>query len=218
MLYFAHRLINEERASDIARRLMISNEWVDGKASAKQSQVKKNLQLNLGDTHTKLSQEIIELMENDELVNNFSFQSQIFNILFTRTGRGMFYGPHVDSPCLKNGRRDMSFTIFLNKAEDYKGGELILYIPPEKKQIKMNPGEMIIYPTKYLHEVKEVTEGERMVCVGWIESQIPRDGERQDLYLLRSSLSQIIEKHGSSNATQNLKISFNSLYKRFSNY
>ena len=82
----------------------------------------------------------------------------------------------------------------------------------------MNPGEMIIYPTKYLHEVKEVTEGERMVCVGWIESQIPRDGERQDLYLLRSSLSQIIEKYGSSNATQNLKISFNSLYKRFSNY
>jgi predicted 2-oxoglutarate/Fe(II)-dependent dioxygenase YbiX len=69
MLYFAHRLINEERASDIARRLMISNEWVDGKASAKQSQVKKNLQLNLGDTHTKLSQEIIELMLTTFLSN-----------------------------------------------------------------------------------------------------------------------------------------------------
>ena len=216
MLYFAHRLLKEERAADLARRLMMSNEWVDGKASAKNSQVKRNLQLNLGDTYTNFSKEIIEIIDNDELVKSFSFPSKIFNILFTRTGKGMFYGPHLDSPYLDTGRRDMSFTIFLNKLEDYKGGELMLYIPPEKKQIKMNPGEMIIYPTKYLHEVKEVTEGERMVCVGWIESQIARDDEREDLYLIKTSLLQILEKHGNSPALQNLNISFNSLYKRFS--
>ena len=144
MLYFAHRLLNEERTTDLARRLMMSNEWVDGKASAKGSKVKRNLQLNLGDTYKNFSQEIIKIIDNDELVKSFSFPSKIFNILFTRTGAGMFYGPHLDSPYLDTGRRDLSFTIFLNKAEDYKGGELILYIPPEKKKIKMNPGEMII--------------------------------------------------------------------------
>ena len=217
MLYFAHRLLNEERTTDLARRLMMSNEWVDGKASAKGSKVKRNLQLNLGDTYKNFSQEIIKIIDNDELVKSFSFPSKIFNILFTRTGAGMFYGPHLDSPYLDTGRRDLSFTIFLNKAEDYKGGELILYIPPEKKKIKMNPGEMIIYPTKYLHEVKEVIDGERMVCVGWIESQIAKDDEREDLYLIKSSLEQIIGNHGNSTETQNLQLSFNRLYKRFLN-
>ena len=58
----------------------------------------------------------------------------------------MFYGPHLDISHIPSGRRDLSFTLFLNEKKDYEGGELILYIPPEKKTIKLNPGEMIIYP------------------------------------------------------------------------
>ena len=131
----------------------------------------------------------------------------------------MFYGPHCDSPYLPNGRRDLSFTIFLNEKQKYKGGELILYIPPEKKQIKLNPGEMIIYPTKYLHEVKEVTEGERMVCVGWIESQIPRDDDRESLSLMRTGISEITKQLGNTYtpAILNMNVSFNRIYKRFLN-
>ena len=216
MLYLAHRLFSDEIAKDFAKRLMLSNEWVDGRASAKDSQVKRNLQLNLGETHKEFSQEVITIIENDEVINNFAFSSKIFNILFTRTGEGMFYGPHIDSPCCSTGRRDLSFTIFLNQTKDYQGGELILYIPPEKKQIKMNPGEMIIYPTKYLHEVKEVTNGERMVCVGWIESEIAKDDERESLGLIKKGLSEIIQKHGHSSSTQNIDLSFNNLYRSFS--
>ena len=96
-------------------------------------------------------------------------------------------------------------------------GELILYISPEKKQIKLNPGEMIIYPTKYLHEVKEVTEGERMVCVGWIESQIPRDDDRESLFLMKRAISEITKQLGNNpnSAIMDLKVSFNNIYKRF---
>jgi len=214
MLYFAHRLFNEEVAKDLRKRLLISNEWIDGIASAKGSKVKRNLQLNTGETYTKLSEEIIELIQNDAPINNFSFQSKIFNILFTRTGEGMFYGPHCDSPYIESGRRDMSFTIFLNQPDDYKGGELILYIPPEKKQIKMKPGEMIIYPTKYLHEVKQVTKGERMVCVGWIESQIAKDDDREILSNLNRSINQVVNNPGDSSYTINLHSAYNNIYKR----
>ena len=221
MLYLTHKLLEETKAKDLARRLMMSNDWVDGKAaSAKGSIVKKNLQLNCGtEQHSKLSTEIIKVIENDYRVENYSFPSKIFNILFTRTGAGMFYGPHTDSPYLPTGRRDLSFTIFLNEKQNYKGGELILYISPEKKQIKLNPGEMVIYPTKYLHEVKEVTEGERMVCVGWIESQIPRDDDRESLSLMRTGISEIINQLGNTPtpAIQNLNVSFNNIYKRFLN-
>ena len=217
MLYFAHKLINEEKAKDLRKRLIMSNEWVDGMASSSNSKVKRNLQLNLGETHSKFSKEIIEIIHNDEIINNVSFPSKIFNILFSRTGVGMFYRPHTDLPSCPDGRRDLSFTIFLNQATDYKGGELVLYMPPEKKQVKMNPGEMIIYPTKYLHEVKQVTEGERMVCVGWIESQIARDDDRESLHLMKKGISQLTEQFGSNTATQNLNISFNRIYKRFLN-
>ena len=222
MLYLTHKLLEEAKAKDLARRLMMSSEWVDGKAaSAPGSLVKRNLQLNFGtEDHSKLSTEIINIIENDYRIKNYSFPAKIFNILFTRTGAGMFYGPHLDSPYLPTaGRRDLSFTIFLNDPKDYKGGELILYISPERKQIKLNPGEMIIYPTKYLHEVQEVTEGERMVCVGWIESQIPRDDDRESLFLMRTGISEIANQLGNNPtpSIQNLNISFNRIYKRFLN-
>ena len=48
----------------------------------------------------------------------------------------------------------------------------------------MIPGKMILYPTIYFHALKAVTEGERMVCIGWIESQIVRDVYRESLYLM----------------------------------
>ena len=221
MLYFTNKLLEDTKAKDLARRLMMSNEWVDGKASsAPGSLIKRNLQLNFGtEQYSKFSTEIINIIENDSLIQNYSFPAKIFNILFTRTGTGMFYGPHTDSPYLPTGRRDLSFTIFLNEPKDYKGGELILYISPEKKQIKLNPGEMIIYPTKYLHEVKEVTEGERMVCVGWIESQIARDDDRESLFLMKTGISEITKQLGNNPnpAIQNLRVSFNNIYKRFLN-
>ena len=220
MLYFTHKLLEETKAKELARLLMMSPDWVDGKVSATVGPIKRNLQLNFGkEDHSKFSTEIISIIENDSWIQNYSFPAKIFNILFTRTGAGMFYGPHVDLPYLPTGRRDLSFTIFLNEPKDYKGGELILYISPEKKQIKLNPGEMIIYPTKYLHEVKEVTEGERMVCVGWIESQIPRDDDRESLFLMKTGILEITKQLGNNPnpAIQNLRVSFNNIYKRFLN-
>ena len=70
MLYFAHKLLNEAQVKDLRKRLIMSTEWVDGKASAKGSIVKKNLQLNLGETYTLLSKEIIETIDNDESINS----------------------------------------------------------------------------------------------------------------------------------------------------
>ena len=78
MLYFTHKLIEEVKAKDLARSLIILTDWVDGKASSeKGSKVKKNLQLNLGETHTTLSKEIIEIIKNDDLISNTFFPSKI---------------------------------------------------------------------------------------------------------------------------------------------
>ena len=217
MLYFAGHLFNQEKSDQLRKRLILSNHWGDGKMSAKGSLVKRNLQLNNCDVKVSLTGEVIEEIENNSLINSFAFPAKIFNIIFTRIGVGMYYGPHLDAPYNRSGRRDLSFTIFLNNPNEYEGGELILYITPEKKKIKLNQGDIIIYPTKYLHEVTQVTKGERMVCVGWIESQIARDDDRESLSLMQTGISEITQQAGNNIAIQNLNVSFNKIYKRFLN-
>ena len=68
-------------------------------------------------------------------------------------------------------------------------GELILNIPPEQKNIKLEAGSIVIYPTKYLHEVRAVSKGERIACVGWIESRIKKDNEREILTYIAAAMA-----------------------------
>ena len=218
MLYFTHKLLNEEQINALSNSLLSSSDWIDGKFTNMGAQIKRNLELDYyGDLYKKSSKEIINIVDNDPTIQTAVFPAKIHSILFSRTGGGMYYGPHLDNPHISTGRRDLSFTLFLSEKKDYKGGELILYIPPEKKTIKLNPGEMIMYPTKYLHEVKAVTEGERMVCVGWIESLIPNNEDRESLHLFRSATRALENKLGEIPVIQSLNISYNSIFKRFMN-
>ena len=42
--------------------------------------------------------------------------------------------------------RQLNYQLILNQPNEYTGGELILNISPEKKSIKLQAGEMIVYP------------------------------------------------------------------------
>ena len=217
MLYLAQSFLKEGEYKNLKKELLMSTEWEDGvnTATGKTKKIKKNLQLTRGETYKKYSENITKAIKNNSYIKNYAFPNKIFQILFSRTGVGMFYGPHVDLALTEGGRRDLSFTIFLNDKNEYKGGELILYIPPEKRQIKLNAGDIIIYPTKYLHEVKQVTEGERMVCVGWIESQIISDDDREIISSLKKSLYEIENNSNCSETTKlNLNTAINRIYKR----
>ena len=218
MLYYTRKLLDQEKVNELAKSLMSSVDWVDGKISNMGSQVKRNLQLSAqSKKYKEHSNEIIDLVQKDQIIENAVFPGKIHSILFSRTGGGMFYGPHLDTPHVPSGRRDLSFTLFLNEKKDYEGGELILYIPPEKKTIKLNPGEMIIYPTKYYHEVTKVTEGERMVCVGWIESLIPNNEDRESLSIFKNGINNLTKQYGVSPTIQSLNVSFNNIFKSLMN-
>ena len=125
----------------------------------------------------------------------------------------MFYGSHTDKPNTKSGRRDISFSLFLNEPTQYDGGELILYINPEIKSVKLNPGQAIFYPTKYLHEVKPVSTGERVVCVGWIDSDIEDHDEREILTNLQQSITSLTRFDRET--ANKLSQSYNRIYKKF---
>ena len=49
----------------------------------------------------------------------------------------------------------------------------------------------MLYPSGCLHEVNQVTRGERLAVVGWLQSRIRRADQRELLFNLDTALSQL---------------------------
>jgi PKHD-type hydroxylase len=58
------------------------------------------------------------------------------------------------------------------------------------QEVKLPAGWVVAYPSSTLHEVTEVTRGERLVAVTWIQSYL-RDHQQREII---SNLAQIKEK------------------------
>ena len=178
-----------------------NQDWEDGKntAGSHASKVKNNLQLNrTSDDSRKLSSLIRKKILNNDLIKSFTLSKQIHGIMFTKSIKGMSYGRHIDNAYMSSGRADLSFTIFISEKSQYKGGELFIENLNSENEFKLNRGEIIIYPSTYLHSVKEILDGERIVCVGWIESYIKSIEEREYLFDLDAGARGLLAKHGRS--------------------
>ena len=112
---------------------------------------------------------------------------------------------------MSTGRSDLSFTLSLTDKSIYEGGELIIEEMNEDKKFKLNSGEIIIYPSTYLHSVKEIITGERLVCVGWIESYVKSSEEREYLFDLDAGAKGLLAKNGRSDE-------LDLIFKSYSNF
>ena len=126
----------------------------------------------------------------------------------------MKYGRHIDNPYMSSGRADLSFTIFLNCKEKYSGGELSIEGFNSDEKFKLDAGEIIIYPSTYLHSVKEITDGERLVFIGWIESYIKSIEEREYLFDLDAAARSLLAKYGRSDEVDLIFKSYSNLLRR----
>ena len=202
MNYLTHQLLNAEEINLIKKKLVKEIEnWEDGKntAGSHASKVKNNLQLKRkSDISKELSFLIKQKILNDELIKSFTLPKHIHGIMFTKSSKGMNYGRHIDNAYMSSGRADLSFTIFLSEKSQYQGGELLIENLTSESKFKLNRGEIIIYPSTYLHSVKEVLNGERIVCVGWIESYVKSIEEREYLFDLDAGARSLLAKHGRS--------------------
>lgn len=88
-------------------------------------------------------------------------------------------------------RSDLSFTLFLNEPDAYEAGELIVHGPSVSPSIKGKEGQLVLYPSSSIHEVRPVTAGERLVCVGWIESLVADTDERGVLFDLEACRAEL---------------------------
>ncbi len=217
MNYLTHQLLNAKEINLIKKELEEANQdWEDGKntAGSHASKVKNNLQLKReSDISKKLSTLVKKKLLNNHLIKSFTLPKHIHGIMFTKSLKGMSYGRHIDNAFMSSGRADLSFTIFLSEKNQYDGGELLIENLNAENKFKLNLGEILIYPSTYLHSVQEVQNGERMVCVGWIESYVKSIEEREYLFELDAGAKSLLAKYGRSDELDLIFKSYSNLLK-----
>ena len=215
MNYLTHQLLNAEEINLIKKELdEATQDWEDGKKTAGKhaAEVKSNLQFKRDSPLSKkFSGKIIEKILSNDLIKSFALPKKVHGTIFSKSTSGMKYGRHIDNAFMSSGRADLSFTIFLNSKDEYKGGELSIESLNLDEKFKLNAGEIIIYPSTYLHSVEEVIEGERLVFIGWIESYIKSIEEREYLFDLDAAARSLLSKYGRS-------VEVDLIFKSYSNF
>jgi len=221
MNYLNHQLLNFEELDLLKKNIEKKNlQWDNGKKTAGKhaAKVKNNLQLNReSDISKKYTRLISEKILSNNLIKSFTLPKKVHGIMFAKSTEGMGYGRHIDNSYMSSGRADLSFTIFLNSKDNYDGGELFIENINSEESFKLDSGEIIIYPSTYLHSVKEVTKGERLVCIGWIESYVKSIEEREYLFDLDAGAKGLLAKYGRSDELDLIFKSYSNLLRLLGN-
>ncbi len=183
------------KAADISRatKKAATLDWIDGRITAGHSArvVKSNLQADLKTLAGQgLHDFLMNAISSNKTVRSFARPKQFSRLLLSKTENSGHYGFHVDNAIMgsdgKQLRTDLSFTLFLSDPSSYEGGELNLMTSAGDFEAKPAAGTLILYPSGSIHQVKPVTSGMRLACVGWIESRIQRADQREILVDLES--------------------------------
>ncbi len=163
--------------------------FVDGRQSAGRAAaaVKANQELALSPTaQANLQRQCMTALAQHPLFRSAALPRQVTDLIIARYTPGMTYGTHVDDPLMGGGklRTDLALTLFLSAPEDYTGGELQIRTAFGWQQVKLAAGDGVLYPASSLHRVAPVTQGERLVAVGWVQSLVRDAAQRELLYEL----------------------------------
>lgn len=173
----------------------------DGRLSAgfAAARVKRNLELRPDPQRRELLNRI--LMASLGHCEAFRFgclPHRVADPIFARYTPGMAYGEHVDDPIMGSVgprlRTDIAMTVFLSPADGYDGGELIVRTSFGERAIKLPAGDAVIYPATSLHRVGEVTRGERLVALTWVQSYVRDPARRELLYELNLAREQLLRE------------------------
>jgi PKHD-type hydroxylase len=170
------------------RELARTTTFVDGKQTAgfRAKLVKNNEQVAKDATNRKQLQEIIvAALNRSKEFRRGAIPHRIRPPMISRYRPGMTYGAHVDDALMGSSsnreRTDVSVTVFINDATEYEGGELVIHSPYGPQEVKLPARYAVVYPAGTLHEVMEVTRGERLVAVTWVQSYVRDERQRQFL-------------------------------------
>lgn len=176
---------------EIVRRLLNKAPFVDGKLSAGQAarRIKNNQEVDRAARELEqLNNLIMGKLVQHPIYRSAALPLRVAAPYYARYGTGMHYGDHVDDPIMgANGqiyRSDLSITMFLSEPSDYDGGELMINTSFGEQAVKYAAGDAVLYSAATRHRVADVTRGERLVAVTWVQSLVRDPNQRELLHEL----------------------------------
>ena len=192
------RTILSEDDLKVIHSLLPKIKWIDGLISLEgdgdedlRHQLKRNIQQAERSSITEaISQIIVDNLNQDGRFINHTMAQHTAEPMIVKMGPGSWYRAHQDN--YDNG--NYSTTLFLSEPETYEGGQLHLIDASLEVYHKLPAGDAVTYSTGTTHEVKEVTEGERIAAVFWTRSRIKDNDIRGVLTDLRNAQLMLKER------------------------
>ena len=223
MLVTIPDLFSAPQLEAVASVLRQSN-FVDGKLSAgKYAETGKNNQEldSSSDTFDALNNVVMTELVQNPLYLQAALPARICAPIYARYTEGMAYGGHIDDaimgPPNARFRSDISITVFLNSPDEYEGGELCIETGDGQTRIKLPAGHAILYPSTSFHSVAEVTSGERLVAVTWVQSLVRRADQREILVQLDRARQALAESDQTA-AFRQVDLSYANLFRMWAEF
>ena len=227
MIIVLKNLLDAAQVASYQNALGPQAPWIPGASSAGGQAVtqKNNLQLTQDSEIAKtLQQSLMQAVQSDPLFFSAALPLKVFLPLFNcYSGAANHYGPHIDGAILnsrQSGQRvrtDLSCTVFLSDPETYEGGELVIHGTHSTQSIKLPAGSAVLYPGTSLHEVRPVTQGQRLAGFFWIESMVRSDEQRRLLFDLDMNLLKLRQQHGETPECTALTGTYHNLLRMWAN-
>lgn len=184
-------------ALQAVRAALSQASFADGASTAGWHAVK--VKHNLQASNDVAAQRVHQSLMRHPLFRSAVLPAKLRAPLFSRYLPGMSYGRHVDDALMGAAnplRSDIAVTVFLSDPSTYDGGELVIESHSGELSYKLDAGQAIVYPATTLHRVAEVTRGERLAAVLWVQSMVRSAEQREILFDIDSARRGLWEKAG----------------------
>ena len=191
-----------------------------GSAGMAAQRVKHNEELALDTARmSKLNNLVMGNLVKHPVYRSAAMSLKVGTPYYAHYTPGMSYGDHVDDPVMGQGelyRSDLSVTVFLSDPGDYDGGELVIETAFGEQRVKLAAGDAVLYPSSSVHRVAEVTRGERLVAVSWIQSLVRDPDKRALLHELNQARETLLRKQPDAAETRQVNHSYINLVRMWS--
>lgn len=187
------------------RAILDAAPWVDGNVTSgvQSALAKRNRQLpEGGDAARAAGAIVLDALGSAPLFVAGALPLKVFPPLFNSYEGGESFATHVDNAVrIQRGtefriRSDLSATLFLSEPGDYDGGELVVEDVYGTQSVKLEAGDMLLYPASSLHRVNPVTRGRRVASFFWVQSMVRDDGARRILFDLDRGIQAVALDRG----------------------
>jgi len=202
MNYLKRSILSVEEVEKI-NNILVECEWDNGLITAPgfTHKRKNNLEVVPSEKYMEANKIIMAALDRDLSFFDFCVPDSSNSCIFSKTGPGGYYKPHHDNGI--NGH--YSTTVFLSNPKDYEGGELSLFLDGRERMFKPVAGTAITYNTGIMHQVNEVTFGERIAAVFWTKSRFDDPFQREIFSGIGRAISQLERKEYHKNFEEALK-------------